>query len=122
MSFPSTAARLEFFDMPENAPAPAVNPTRARVDAVCSSSTTSSAGQVHGTVDLGRGGQIRVMTYPPDRDHPARISIRRWAKDRDGRWSPVHRQDGVVVYAFHAAEFARAVADACKALEGEAHR
>jgi hypothetical protein len=113
-TLPGTAARLSFFGMSEDAPAP--NSARARVDAVCSSSSPADAGTVHGSITLGRGGQIRVMVYPKNDDYPARLSIRRWAIGSDGQWSPVHRQDGILIHYHHARAFADAVAEACAAL------
>jgi hypothetical protein len=62
MSFPSTAARLAFFDLPEDAPTP--NSTRTRVDAVAAGSARGPARfhRLHGSIPIGRDTELRITT------------------------------------------------------------
>lgn len=114
MSFPTTAARLEFFGMSEDAPAP--NSTRARVDAVCSGQAEQiarpeSRHRVHGRIPAARD-EIRVTTVD------GRLWIRPWHLNNAGEWWPV-RDKGIQIWATEIAAFKDAVTEAARCLAGE---
>jgi hypothetical protein len=120
MSFPTTSARLSFhgFGEPDS---PAPNPTRARIDAVCSgqaeaeqSARPESRHRVHGRIPTGRDQEIRITTVS------GRLWIRPWHMNADGEWWPVQGGKGVQVWSMEATAFKQAVAEACEAIEGEA--
>jgi hypothetical protein len=116
MSFPTTAARLSFFGMGEDAPA--ANTTRARVDAAVSCSSPA-APLFEKSFPIGKHGQYVVQALPANDFAPARLVIRRWTATHTGKWEPVHNEPGICIFASRAEAFARAVVAAGAALEGE---
>jgi hypothetical protein len=123
-NLPSTAERLAFFGM-EEAETAAPSPTRARVDAVESSRSAVDPGpsqfhRVHGVFPKRPGQETRVTTTGRTPDgRSSRLYVRTWRANADGIWWPLKNDHGFSVPAEHAHEFARAVAAAVQALEGE---
>lgn len=123
MTASSTAARLAFFGMSEDAPAP-LNPTRARVDAVAG--TPSDPGpsknhRFHGAIQLSGANEIRVSTQAArvtrsGQKESARLIVRRWHLGHGGWWWTSPTEPGITISAGDAEAFGRAVAAAVEAL------
>jgi len=123
MSFPSTAARLAFFDLPEDAPAP--NPILARVDAAVAGPPSDRGPArfhtLHGSIPIGRDTELRITSQGArEGGRPPRVVIRIWGQRRNGVWWPLKREPGVTIDADRAEEFGRAVAAAVAAMVSEA--
>jgi len=120
MSFPTTAPRLEFFDLPEDAP----NPVCARVDAAVSGSTPDRGParfhHLHGAIPIGRATELRITTQAASDGRPARLVIRAWQERPEGAWWPDARSPGVWVPAGDVQAFAEAVTEAARYLNSEA--
>ena len=117
MSYPTTSARLSFhgFCEPET---PAPNPTRARINAVCSGQAEAEQSArpefrhvVHGRIPAARD-EIRITTVD------GRLWIRPWHLNNAGEWWPV-RDKGIQIWATEIAAFTKAVSEAAQRLAGE---
>jgi hypothetical protein len=122
VSFPSTAERLSFFGMSEDAPA--ANTTRPRADTVSGSSPTDRGParfhRVHGAIRVGEHVEMRITTQLPHEGRPARLVVRVWQRRPDGNWWPDAGLPGVWITSADAEDFAKAVNEAARRLAAEA--
>jgi hypothetical protein len=118
MNGQATAAdpRMEFFEIPDAAPAPTPAPSpRPAYDL-----GPSVHHRLHGQIKVPRG-ELRVTSQPArGPEQPARLVIRVWhARPADQSWWTDPGQPGVFITAKDARAFADAVAAAAAALEAD---
>ena len=123
MSEPTTAQRLEFFGMTDESHLP---PHISEPPPGPRDVGPSAIHKLHGAI-CAAVNELRITTQPARQNarghvEPARVCIRFWHKDSNGRWWTDKRNPGITIEAKHAAEFGRAVAAAVAALAEEAHR